>query len=257
MMTLNKRVILPVMLLLAAVPRVAGAQEAAFAPVMMPYDGTDALTYPPAPALDIAGAGTIELWARAKWTQDPGYDPALLSIQGPKGPRLAMLITRDARALGVYAGPFYDTVPFDFSDGQLHHIALILIGDQISVMIDGEVRDTLGFGMADLPADTFSVGSLGEYSPFIGEIGQVRVWDEPLDPETLVAFSWKPLASDGPDKHPDIAALTGVSAFANPETGGFVFFGTDQAANVTTAADDPPIDDSGLGLDDPALNTPD
>jgi hypothetical protein len=241
--------------LMIALPAAATAQDAQFAPVTMTFDGTDALSFAPPSALDINGAGTVEMWVQAKWQGNAGYDPAILSYQGPSGPRLAALLTGDAKALGVYAGQFYDKVPYDFSDGELHHVALIVMGEQIMVMIDGEVRDTLGFGMAEVPANDFTIGSLGGYSPFIGEIGQIRIWDEPLDPETVADFAWRPIAADGPNAHPDIASLAGVSTFADPETGGFVFFGPSQDADVT-ADEEAPIDDGELGLDDPELHNP-
>jgi hypothetical protein len=234
------------------VPVQAQAQEAPFAPVMLPFDGTDALSYAAPSALDIDGAGTIELWVRAGWQANPGYDPAILSYQGATGARIAVLVTGDAQALGVFAGPYYAKVPFAFSDGQLHHVALTLLADETLVMIDGEVRDTLAFGMADLPADTFSIGALGDYSPFIGDIGQIRIWDEPIDPEVLVNFAWRPMAATGPDAHPDIDALVGVSAFGNPETGGFVFVGPSDDADIT-AADSDAVDDAELDFNAPEL----
>lgn len=252
MFSLRKHLLFPAALILAAAPGTASAQEVNFAPLMLNFAGTDGFSLPAASALDIDGAGAIEMWVQAGWTADPGYDPAILSYQGQRGPRLAVLLTRDARALGVYAGQYFDTVPFDFSDGALHHVALIIMGDTTTVVIDGEVRDTLGFGMADLPANELSIGTLGGYSPFIGEIGQIRIWDEPIDPETLATFAWRPIAADGPDAHPDIDALVGVSAFANPETGGFVFVGESEDADVTAAGDEP-IDDSELELDAPEL----
>lgn len=235
---------------LAAAP--LHAQEEAYAPVMLTFDGTDALSYVPSSAMDIDGAGTMELWVRAAWQTNPGYDPAIMSYQGPTGPRVALVVTGDAKALGVFAGRFYETIPFDFADGQLHHIALTFLADETLVMIDGEVRATLGFGMADLPADLFTIGALGEYSPFIGEIGQIRIWDEPIDPDVLVNFAWRPIASEGPDTHPDIASLAGVSTFANPETGGFVFISPSDDANVTGQLDDA-VDDTELELDAPEL----
>lgn len=240
--------------LLAAVPVPvqAQAQEAPYAPVMLTFDGTDALSYVPSSAMDIDGAGTMELWVRAAWQTNPGYDPAILSYQGPTGPRMALVVTGDAKALGVFAGRFYETIPFDFADGQLHHIALTFLADETLVMIDGQVRATLGFGMADLPANIFTIGALGEFSPFIGEIGQIRIWDEPIDPDVLVSFAWRPIASEGPDTHPDINALAGVSTFANPETGGFVFISPIDDANVTGQPDDA-VDDTELELDSPEL----
>lgn len=256
MKILNKHLLLPAALVFtAAFVSPTQAQETQFAPIMLAFDGKDALSYAPSSSIDIDGAGTVEMWVKATWQGDPGYDPAILSYQGPTGPRLAAVLTSDAKALGVFANKYYATIPFDFSDGQLHHIALTLLADQTIVMIDGEVRDTLGFGMANLPANELSIGSLGGYSPFIGEIGQIRFWDEPIDPETLVDFAWKPLASDGPNAHPDIAALVAVSTFGNPETGGFLFFAPADDVDITTAADDA-IDDSDLGLDDPELADP-
>lgn len=235
---------------LAAAP--VQAQEEAYAPVMLTFDGTDALSYVAPSALDIDGAGTLELWVRAGWQANPGYDPAVLSYEGPTGARMALVLTADAQALGVLAGPYYATIPFDFSDGQLHHVALTLLADQTLVMIDGEVRQALGFGMANLPADRLRIGSLDEYSPFIGEIGQIRIWDEPIDPDILVNYAWAPITSAGPNAHPDRDALVGVSAFANPETGGFIFFGPSEDAFISGDANDP-MDDSELELDAPEL----
>lgn len=197
-----------------------------FAPVMATFTGKSAKSYAPSPALDINGYGTIEFWVAAKWTQNPGYDPAVMAYFGPKGARFAIYVTGDAKALGVQAGPYYDKVAFDFSDGALHHVALTTIGETILVMIDGEVQpEALKFGFGDFAPKAFSIGAAGTSSPFIGQIGQIRIWDEPIDPDVLIAFSWKALGAEAPDAHPDIDALVGVSAFGNPETGGFVFQG--------------------------------
>lgn len=201
-------------------------RTADFAPVMETFSGKSARSYGPSPALDINGYGTIEFWVAAKWTQNPGYDPAIMAYYGPKGARFAIYITGDAKALGVQAGPHYEKVAFDFSDGELHHVALTTIGETVIVMIDGEVQpEALKFGFGDFAPKAFSIGAAGNVSPFIGQIGQIRIWDEPIDPDVLVAFSWKALGAEDPDAHPDIDALVGVSAFGNPETGGFIFEG--------------------------------
>lgn len=250
MKRLSQFLLLPAALMLAAAPQAGAAQEPQFAPVMAEFSGQGALLLPSMPALDIAGAGTIELWMAAKWQQDPGYDPALIAHVGPRGPRFAAVVTGDRQALGVYAGANYAEVPFDFSDGGLHYIALINMGDTISVMIDGELQGVLDYGIASLPANSFSIGAMGRFSPFIGAIGQVRIWDEPLDPDMLVQYSWREIAESGPDAHPDIAALVGVSAFANPETGGFIFVGAPDDGLVATASD-APIDDAAIGVEIP------
>lgn len=243
---LNKYLLLPAALGLAAVPGIAAAQEPQFAPVMAEFSGQGALLLPPMPALDINGAGTIELWMAAKWGEDPGYDPALIAYVGPKGARFAAVITGNRQALGVYAGTNYAEVAFDFSDAALHHIALISMGDTIHVMIDGEIQGILDYGFATLPVNSFSIGAMGKYSPFIGDIGQVRIWDEPIDPDVLIQYSWRQIAETGPDAHPDINALVGVSAFANPETGGFIFVGSPDDPDVATASD-AAVDDAAIG----------
>jgi len=225
MFSFRKHLLLPATLVLSAVPQIASAQDANFMPLMATFTGKEALVLSPTPSLDINGFGTVEFWVQAGWTGDAGYDPAIMGYSGSSGARFGIYLTRDAQALGIQAGPYYDTIDFDFSDGQLHYVALSVIDDTISVMIDGELQDTLGFGFADLPGTSFSIGSIGRFSPFIGRIGQVRIWDEPIEPDTLVNFSWREIAADGPGAHPDIDALVGVSAFGNPETGGFVFVG--------------------------------
>jgi hypothetical protein len=228
------------------------AQDADYAPVMASFDGKDALVLSPSPALDINGFGTIEFWVAAKWTSDPGYDPAIMGYSGPKGARFALHITRDATALGIQAGPYYETVDFDFSDRKLHHVAITTIGETISVMIDGELQDTLGFGFANVPVNSFSIGSVGRFSPFVGDIGQVRIWDEPVDPDILVNFSWRAIEGEGANAHPDLESLVGISAFGNPETGGFLFAGEPDDPEIASAANIA-IDDSGLDPEEAGL----
>lgn len=258
-----KNLILFAALLFGAAPPVALAQQqgqqpapqATFAPVMAQFGGQGSLLLPPMPALDISNYGTIEFWVAAKWNGDPGYDPAIMALTGAKGARFAVLISADKSSLGVYAGPNYATVPFDFSDNAQHYVALTVVADTITVMIDGEVQGTLDYGIANLPANRFSVGSMGKFSPFIGDIGQVRIWDEAIDPDVLVQFSYREIAATGPNAHPDIDALVGISSFGNPETGGFMFVGEPDDPVVATAPGGP-IDDSSTGINDPEANIP-
>ncbi len=226
----------------SAAPVVAQTQ---YRPVTATFSGNGALLLPPAIALDINAAGTIEFWVAASWDGNLGYDPGLVAYSGPKGPRFAIHMQADAKALGIYAGSNYQAIPFDFSDGALHYVAVVNVADRILVNIDGTERAVLGFGYADLPATEFSVGSIGKLSPFVGEIGQVRIWKEPLDSDTLNRFSLAPIESSGPNAHPFIDSLVGASMFANPETGGFVIVGSAQETN-TTALDEAPIVDPDL-----------
>ena len=160
-------------------------------------------------------------------------------------PRFAIHMLGDAKGLGIYAGTNYQAIPFDFSDSALHYVAVVNLPASVIVYVDGALQATLGFGYADVPANEFSIGSIGQHSPFIGEIGQVRIWDMPLDQDVLNNFALKPIEAEGPDAHPNIDDLVGVSAFGNPETGGFVMVGSADEPNLTEP-DPPPPDDGAI-----------
>lgn len=237
-MTLNKVMIAILMMLVLVAP--SKAQEQPFEPVMATFSGQGALIMPGAPALEIQGAGAIEFWVAAGWTIDPGYDPAIMAYTGDEGPRFAFHISGDRQSLGVFSGQFYENIAFNFADGNIHYVAINIIGDSMDIMIDGVGQATLGFGIANLPAVTFSVGSIGDFSPFIGRIGQVRIWDEPIDPDVLNYFSWRPIEAQGRNAHPDLESLVGISTFGNTETSGFLFVGEPDDANIA-GPDLPPI----------------
>lgn len=223
-------------------PAIAQSAQEPFAPVMATFSGQGSLVMPPASALSINGSGTVEFWVVAQWNDDLDYDPAVIAYSGSKGARFAIHIAGNRQGLGVYAGEYFDGVPFDFSDGKAHYVAITTLGDSIDIYIDGQHRGTLGYGFADVPANTFSVGSIGNFSPFMGQIGQVRIWDEPLDQDVLNYFSWRPIETTGPGAHPDIDALVGASTFGNAESSGFIFVGENDDINITT--DIPDFDDS-------------
>lgn len=223
--------------------------EPPFAPVMASFSGQGALLLPPASALEINGAGTIEFWVVAEWQGELDYDPAVIAYSGPQGARFAVHIAANRQGLGVYAGPYFQGVPFDFTDGQAHYVALVTLGESIDIYIDGELRATLGYGFANLPATTFSIGSIGNFSPFIGQIGQVRIWNTPIDPDVLNYFSWRPIEMQGPNAHPDLEALVGASTFGNSESSGFVFVGDETDINTTLPVED--FDDSDLVVPQP------
>jgi hypothetical protein len=214
----------------------ASAQQAKFRPVVANFNGAGALVMPANEALDIAGSGTIEFWVSAKWNGTLDYDPAVMGYSGANGPRFAIHISGDKQGLGLFAGQFYDGVNFNFADGLLHHVALITVGNTTDILIDGVYQDTLGFTFAELPADSFTIGALGEFSPFIGEIGQVRIWSVPVEQDVITAFSLRPLSTQGiggMPVHPDLEFLTGLSAFGNPDSGGFIFIGDADLPNLT------------------------
>ncbi|MFW5633907.1 MAG: LamG-like jellyroll fold domain-containing protein [Erythrobacter sp.] len=236
-------VVIAALMALVALPA-ARAQPAGYQPIVAAFNGNGAIAMPANEALDINGLGTIEFWVSAKWQGELDYDPAVMGYSGPQGPRFAIHIAGDKSGLGLFAGPFYDGVAFDFSDGVLHHVALVTLGDMTDIIIDGVYLDTLGFTFAELPAESFTIGAIGEFSPFIGEIGQVRIWSTPVEIEVLRYFSLAPLSAEGPFPHPDLEFLTGISAFGDPETGGFIFIGDPDMQNMTQ---DPPAIEGGNG----------
>lgn len=233
-------------LALAAVPLSLAAQDqpqpaqpsSRFQPVVENFVGSNAIAMPANESLDINGYGTIEFWVSAKWPGTLDYDPAVMGYSGVQGPRFAIHIAGDKSGIGLYAGEFYDGVDFDFSDGLLHHVAFVTVGETTDIIIDGVYRETLGYTFADLPADSFTIGAVGDFSPFVGEIGQVRIWSTPVEIEVLRYFSLAPLSAQARFPHPDLGDLTGISAFGNPESGGFIFIGEPDLPNLTE--DDPP-----------------
>lgn len=209
------------------------AQQTSHRPVVANFNGSGALVMPANEALDINGSGTIEFWVSAKWQGTLNYDPAIMAYSGRLGPRFAIHMSGDKQGLGLYAGQFYDGVNYNFADGLLHHVALITAGNSTDIIINGVYQDTLGYTFADLPADDFTIGAIGAFSPFIGEIGQIRIWSVPVEQDVLNSFSLRPLSTQGSQVHPDLEFLTGISAFGNPDTGGFIFIGDADMPNLT------------------------
>lgn len=216
----------------------ARAEEALdYRPPTASFSGGGALLLPYANVLNINGAGTIEFWVSAQWEGKLEYDPGIIAYVGSEGPRFAIHMASNAKGIGIYAGQYYEGVQYDFTDGALHYVAIVTTGDFIDIYIDGDFQRTLGYGFADLPANTFSIGSYSDRAPFIGEIGQVRIWDEPLDQDILNTFSLRPLLAEGPDVHPNITSLVAMSTFANSNSNGFMVVEGQDEPNLTERID--------------------
>lgn len=211
-----------------AVPAVDG-----FYPVLAKFDGHSALSYPPSVALEFSGGATIEFWVYAGWTDNPGYDPAIMSYTGPNGPRWAFLVTADRKSFEIIAGSNASKMQADFSDRMLHHLAIIALGDSLEVLFDDLPIGTTSFGFADLPVSDLWIGAFRGLSYFNGQIGNIRIWDAALQPSALMEHSREPVYVAGLNAHPNVGELVGLSTFGNPETGGFVFFGTPNMVNPT------------------------
>lgn len=195
---------------------IAMAQSRDDAPSIGSFDGTDSLSFPAELSLVLGEVASIELWVKPTWDEDPGYDPALLSALGPDGVRYAVVMSAAKDAIGLYSGPDWDYVEFDFSDGRLHHVAFVVLGDLTDVYIDGEPVDSIAQGIANVPITTFHVGSLnGLDSAFIGELAGVRIWDTALDGDDIAAYRQDGIFSAKGLTHPDFQELVGVTDFAD------------------------------------------
>ena len=193
----------------------SGAAAQAYRPDIVELTGAaDSLAFPPDDNMDLSGGGTIEFWAQPDWTDDPGYDPVVVSNAGPQGASYAIGVTGARDGLFVMAGDKLEIAPFDFTDNKLHYVAVSDYGDDTLVVIDNKPVARLGVTFADLPSDGFWIGTLdGSGAPFKGAVAGLRVWDEPLDPDVLGIYAMQPLVSPAGVAHPAIASLVGMSNF--------------------------------------------
>lgn len=186
-----------------------------YRPPVAKFDAKSSVSFPPHPALEIGRYGTIEFWVKPGWTTQPDYDPVLLSYLGKAGPLYAVVMTRDGQAIGLLSGQDWDVTQFDFTDGKMHHVAFVILREVTEVYVDGKHEDTLLVDITDGEGRSFHIGSIdGIGSRFTGSLAGLRVWNTPLDGDTLNAFKLlnvKPAGSPSP--HPDIDALVGESWF--------------------------------------------
>jgi len=206
------------MLLLAGglfVPGLAATQG--YAPDVAEFDGTTTLSYDPSPALSLAGGGTLEFWVVPDWVDDPGFDPVIVSNAGTDGASYMVAMLRDRDGLGILAGSEQRVVAFDFTDGNLHHVALSYLDDALAVFIDGEVRGQFDLTIGDLPSSGFWVASAdGVTAPFAGAIASLRLWDVPLDQADLVTYATRNVLSEQA-AHPALSHLRAISDFRADE----------------------------------------
>lgn len=195
-----------------------GAQAAAaqgYTPDIAEFDGSNTMSFEPAPQLNLADGGTIEFWVMPDWTDDPGYDPVIICNAGPEGASYLIAMLRDRDGIAFGAGDQEDVATFDFTDGRLHHVAVSFFEDGLSVIVDGQIVGTSNIKALDLPSVGVWVGSIdGENNQFKGAIAGLRVWDIVVEQESLVEFALKDIfAAD----HPDLPLLSVMSDFANEE----------------------------------------
>ncbi|MEE4299531.1 MAG: LamG-like jellyroll fold domain-containing protein [Pseudomonadales bacterium] len=187
------------------------ASAEAYSPDLIELDGARSLLFEGGPAVSLAGGGTLECWLAPDWTADPGYDPVLLSNLGPEGYAWAIALLRDRDGLAIVAGEEEDVVAFDFTDGQLHHVAVSQLEDGLVVIIDGRVAGTSALMLGEAADSVLVVGSLdGGANPFTGAIAGLRIWHEVVPREALARFAFEDVVAG---EHPMLEALSVVSDF--------------------------------------------
>lgn len=191
--------------------------ENGYAIDVLELDGTDTLAFDPAPAFEPASQSTIEFWVQPKWEETPEFDPVVLASSGTDGAAYLIAIQREKDGLSVISGDQVDVTPFDFNDGELHHVALIDLGGPVGVVIDGELIDELDMTFQAMETEGFYIGSAnGGEDGFEGIIGGLRIWDAAVTMDNLVKFQRKDVLAED-DPHPDLDYLSVISDFTQED----------------------------------------
>ncbi|WP_114521851.1 LamG domain-containing protein [Altererythrobacter sp. ZODW24] len=178
-------------------------------------DGTESLAFDANPALEPAEQATLEFWVQAAWDSDPGYDPVVVSSAGAEGPAYLVAIQRERDGVTLASGDQLDSAPFDFSDGKLHHVALVDYGNTTTLMIDQKAIAELQVDLQPVPSEGLYIGTArGGDDAFTGAIGGLRLWNVAVDPANLGAYRLKDV-NDANAPHPDIDHLALISDFQN------------------------------------------
>jgi hypothetical protein len=187
-----------------------------YVPDLLELDGTVTLQFPADDRMALEGGATIEFWVQPDWKSDPGYDPVILSNAGEEGALYLVAIAREKDGLGIMSGDLFEMVPFDFTDGKLHHVNITDYGDTMLVFVDGVLISELPLTFKKRPSKGFWIGSAdGENDLFVGAIAGLRIWDIPVDADNVLDFMMAPIAPLEGKDHPDLKWLVGASDFQN------------------------------------------
>ncbi|MFN3211703.1 MAG: LamG-like jellyroll fold domain-containing protein [Henriciella sp.] len=201
-------------LAIAPIPASAQDAELAWQPDFLELDGSNGLTLIADPEFSIVGGGTIEFWVQPDWTETPDFDPVVLSATGQEGSAYLISLLRGRDGIGIVSGDDELVWSFDFTDGQVHHVAFNFYAEEIALIVDGEVIGVDEFTPADTLPSAIWVGSAnGEIGSFTGAIAALRIWGIPVEPEVIDEFRYKDVLSEAQGNHPDIDYLQVVSDF--------------------------------------------
>lgn len=203
-------------LAMAALASFAEPAAAQYVPDIIELDGTVTLAFPPDDRLALKGGATIEFWVQPDWKGDPGYDPVILSNDGPAGPSYVIAMLRGKNGIGVISGDKSFTAPYDFSDGKMHHVTVIDDGKAMEVRVDNRQIAYAEMTLASLPSYGLWIGSVdGDDGAFTGAIAGLRIWDVALDPAVVAKFATIDVLDSDSDLHPQFDRLVGASDFAH------------------------------------------
>ena len=107
---------------------------------------------------------------------------------------------------------------FDFSDGEVHHVAINIYAKEVALIIDGVSRGLYDMEMAaPLPSAVWIGSADGNTGGFKGAIAALRIWGVPVDPKTIDEYRYKDVLSEAQGNHPDIDYLQVVSDFEDSD----------------------------------------
>ncbi len=151
--------------------------------------------------------GTVEFWVASGWRNDPGYDPVLIYHAGSQGLLFVLSMLGDRSGLSLQTDKQIDELSVSFADDQLHHVALVNLGDSVGLMVDGRAIGAFQESLDNGESSEFRLGSApGPSAEFVGALGGLRIWDITLDQEVLIAYALDdPLNNTQP--HPDLESM--------------------------------------------------
>ncbi|MEP5938279.1 MAG: LamG domain-containing protein [Erythrobacter sp.] len=198
-------------------PSVAMGQS--YSPDVLEVSETGPIAFDPSPKLDLAEGGAIEFWVAANWSSDPGYDPPVVINIGPEGILYQVSVLRDRDGLVFANANDEDVFIGDFSDGNLHHVALNIMEDGVEVYVDGALIGTSDLLPLSLPSAGLFVGGLEseEAVSLDGAIAQLRFWSQPLTEDEIVDFRLREVLDANSDDHPAAEFLVAQSDFREDE----------------------------------------
>ena len=162
-------------------------------------------------SFSLHGQGTVEFWVAAGWHNDPGYDPVLIYHADSQGVLFALSMLGDRSGLSLQTDNQIDELSVSFADDQLHHVALVNLGDSVGLMVDGRVVGAFQVSLNKGDSREFRLGSApGPSTEFVGALGGLRIWDITLDQEVLIVYALDdPLNNTQP--HPDLESMKAYS----------------------------------------------